>query len=241
MKNIQLFIRQHFKTILIIGAILILALFCHAMTLLTSKLTLAGLLMSKPEAGYVWKDDDQSDSRFFLQNSDVKWLQGTLHSAFNAQAGQTEGIWEPQAGYQFVDKAKNLETVWTPGLLHPEFQAWSDTGEGLWIPATGYQFVYEGEEFVATFWDPNKRYEDLKIISLPKQDSFIPFQGYQFVEPGKTFEVVWTPGLVNTDNPKLVSRQREGSWDVNYRPYRSGNNNDWLAREVARRVIWRVL
>lgn len=237
MKSFQLRIRPDVKKGL--GILLMLTITWHLFIGLKSRISLAGLFMAKPEPGYLWNDSKTAERRFFAENLETAWEAGTPHSEFNAQTTASQGIWEPLPGYKFIDQSKDLSTVWTPGLLHPDFQAWSDTGEGLWIPATGYKFVYEGDEFVATVWDPNKRYEELKIISLPEQDSFIPFPGYQFVSPGKTFEVVWTPGLVNPDNTRLVSGAKEGSWEVSSR--RSyGRAPNWLEKEIVRGVIYRV-
>ena len=223
----------------ILAGVLIAVILCHVVVALTSKAKLAGPFLFKPEVGYTWEGSENSDSHFFLNGQDVQWKAGTAHPEFNAVTAEKEGDWVPLPGYKFTDEAKGLSTVWEAGLLHPDFQAWSDTGEGLWIPATGYKFVYEGDEFVATEWDPGKRYEDLKIISLDEQDSFTPFPGYQFVNPGKTFDVVWTPGLINSDNRRLVSGQKEGSWEVNYKRASSENFGTWLGKEVARQVIYR--
>lgn len=224
----------------IFGVLILIVFSWHFLILLTPNINMAGPLVAQPRAGYTWKETENVDTRFFWQDLEVAWVQGTMHPEFKAETSTNEGIWLPLAGYKFTDESKDLGTVWTPGLLHPDFQAWSDTGEGLWIPATGYKFVYEGDEFVATTWDPGKRYEDLKIISLNKQDSFIPFPGYQFVEPGKTFEVVWTPGVVNSDNHRLVSGVKEGSWEVNYRRSHERDPN-WLEKEIVRGVIYHAL
>lgn len=237
MKSIFSSIPENVKRIL--AGVLVVTIVWHVIISLTSKVQLSGLFMSKPEVGYTWEHTEDADSRFFWNNKDVEWKAGTAHPEFQVETTEKKGDWRPLPGYKFVDRANGLETVWEAGLLHPDFQAWSDTGEGLWIPATGYKFVYEGDEFVATEWDPNKRYEDLKIISQEEQDSFIPFPGYQFVNPGKTFDVVWTPGLVHSDNHKLVSGQKEGSWEVNYRPA-SESYGTWLGKEISRAVIYRA-
>lgn len=222
----------------IFGIVLLVIICWHLVIGMSSKIQLAGIFMFRPEIGYVWKSGEDTESRFFWNSQRVKWEPGTTHPDFKVETTKDEGVWLPMPGYKFVDESQNLETVWEPGLLHPDFQAWSDTGEGLWIPATGYKFVYEGDEFVATVWEPGKRYEDLKIISLQQQDSFTPFQGYQFVNPGKTFDVIWTPGLINTDNTRLISGAKEGTWDVNSRHY--SNDDNWLGREIAKRIIYRV-
>lgn len=221
------------------GFILFILIAWHIIVAFTPKIKVAGLFLLKPAGlGYVWQNADNADSRFFWQNSEVKWQAGVPHPEFKAETAETEGNWNPLPGYKFVDKEKGLNTVWQPGLLHPDYKAWSDNGEGLWVPFTGYKFIYEGDTFVDTVWDPGKRYEDEKVISGQTQDTYTSFPGYEFVEPEQSLKVVWTPGLVNYENPKLIAGQSEGSWIVRQASY---SHDEWLRREVARAIIYRVL
>ncbi|WP_254412715.1 hypothetical protein [Dyadobacter diqingensis] len=212
----------------------------HLIIFFKSDVALSAPFMATPKPGFLWQDSKTEDSRFLARDLDVAWEPGLAHPKYKLQSSDKVGVWIPMPGYQFVDQTKGLETLWTPGLLHPDFKAWSDTGEGLWIPATGYKFVYEGDTFVATEWDPGIRYDELKIISLEEPDSFTPFPGYQFVSPGKTFDVVWTPGLVNSDNPRLVSGSREGSWEVNVRRTYQ-REPTWVEKEIVRGLIYHAL
>lgn len=223
--------------------ILVLIMFWHIAIALTHRLTLGGPFMAKPsEPGYVWTDADNAESRFFWQSKAVKWLVGQPHPEFNAEAGEQEGSWNPMPGYAFVDKTQGLSTVWKAGLLHPDYMAWSDDVEGKWIPVTGYRFIYEGDTFADSVWDPNQRYDDLKVISLPEKDRYKPFPGYKFIEPGTSLKVVWVPGLLNSDNPKLIAGTNEGSWKVNATPgYRSNRSTDvaaWVAGRIAARAFY---
>ena len=220
-----------------------LALLWHITIALTNRLSVSGPFLTKPAtAGYVWTDADNADSRFFWQNTSVRWLAGQPHPDFKAETAGQEGVWNPLPGYAFVDQAQGLNTAWKSGLLHPDYMAWSDDVEDKWIPVTGYRFIYEGDTFVDSVWDPNKRYDDLKVISLPEKDRYKPFPGYKFVEPGQSLKVVWTPGLTNTDNPKLISGTSEGTWKVNVRPsYRSYRSNDEAAAWFVGRVLYHAL
>lgn len=237
-KPLQIFIKKN--SIIIIGVLAVI-IGWHTIIAITSKIQLSGFFMEKPAAGYTWRDSDIPDSKFFWQNTDVKWKAGLIHTTYNIETAADEGIWNPQPGYQFMDKANSLETVWKQGLLHPDFRAWSDTEEGKWLPVTGYKFVYENGEFVDAVWESNKRFEDLKITSQIKPDHFIPFPGYRFSDPAKTLKVVWTPGLVNSENTKLVAGKSEGTWEVNNRPFRryySDLERDWYYQTAARRAFW---
>lgn len=211
---------------LILSAVVLLALVWHLKIGMTSKINLVGLFMVKPAEGYTWMGIDNAESRFFWQDTDVKWQAGTPHTDYKAQSGATEGVWVPMPGYVFVDKSKSLQTVWKVGLRHPDYMALSDREEGQWAPVTGYRFIYDGDTFTDAVWDPNHRYSELKVVSLPEKDKYAPFPGYQFVSPHETLEVVWVPGTVNYENPKLIAGQQKDNWIVNSRPvsprYRSG-------------------
>ena len=133
---------------------------------------------------------------------------------------------------------QDTDVKWQQGLLHPDFKAWSDYGEGLWIPITGYKFIYNGDTFVATVWDPGKKYDDLKVIAGQTQDSYIPFPGYKFIDINTSLKVVWTPGLVNSDNHRLIAGNKEGSWEVNYKNSPSNSVGKAFATELAKRAAW---
>jgi hypothetical protein len=220
--------------------VIALAVFWHILVAMTNQITVSGLFLSKPaDPGYVWADVGNPDSRFFWQITAVRWQAGIKHPEFNAKTAQTVGEWQPLPGYQFTDRSKGLETTWEAGLLHSDYMAWSDEVEGKWIPVTGYRFVYQGDTFVESAWDPGKRYDDLKVISLPEKDNYKPFAGYSFVEPGKSLKVIWTPGLVNSDNARLVAGTKEGTWKVNPSPSRRSDGRvPWIAREIAHHVIF---
>ncbi|MDF7817662.1 hypothetical protein P1X15_08645 [Runella sp. MFBS21] len=198
----------------------------HLTTAMTSKISIAGPFMAKPVEGYTWIGADNAESRFFWQNTDVKWQAGTPHPEFKVETTEIVGIWDPMPGYEFIDKTRGLQTVWKSGLLHPDYMAWSDKTEGQWSPVTGYKFIYDGDTFTETVWNPNHRYQELKVISLADQDKYAPFPGYQFIKPNESLEVVWVPGTINYENPKQIAGQQEGSWVTNSRPlpprYRSG-------------------
>jgi hypothetical protein len=229
-----------YKYVLI--GIVSLAVVWHLIVAMTASTKVCGLFLAKPsDPGYVWVDADHADSRFFWQITGVKWQAGLNHPEFNAETSETIGSWNPLPGYTFTDKAKGLETVWESGLLHPDYMAWSDDVEGKWIPVTGYRFIYKDDTFVESVWDPGKRYDDLKVISMLEKDQYKPFAGYTFVEPGKSLKVIWMPGLVNSDNPKLVAGTKEGTWKVNNRPYRPSDTDvPWVARKIAERAIDRI-
>ncbi|RRB10324.1 hypothetical protein [Larkinella knui] len=219
--------------------IVALAVCWHIVVAMNDQITVCGLFLSKPaDPGYVWVDTENPDARFFWQTTGVKWRAGVRHPTFNAETTATVGDWRPLPGYAFTDKEKGLETVWEAGLLHSDYMAWSDEVEGKWIPVTGYRFVYQGDTFIESVWDPGKRYDDLKVISLPEKDQYKPFAGYTFVEPGKSLKVIWMPGLVNSDNPKLVAGTKEGTWKVNSRSYRQTDSEvPWVVRKIAGRAI----
>jgi hypothetical protein len=202
-----------------IGIILLISIGWHLIIVLNEKVKLAGLFMSKPESGYTWEGTTSTGSRFFWLNTDVQWQEGIIHPDSKVQTTENEGIWEALPGYKIIDQSKGLETIWQEGILHPDFKAFSDHEEGLWQPAAGYKFIYEGDTFTDTMWEPNKRYDAMKIVTLQEQDNFVPFPGYQFVDKVNSLNVIWIPGTVNYDNPKLIAGTREGTWDVNYQPY----------------------
>lgn len=199
---------------ILIGAIS-LGVVWHIVVAMTAHVSLAGPFQSKPAPGYSWVDTVDGDPRFFWQNAPVKWQAGLKHPEFNVETSSQANIWTPLPGYVFVDQSQGLNTVWKKGLLHPDYKAWSDEVEGQWIPVTGYKFVYQGNTFVDSVWDPNKRYDDLKVISLSEKDHYKPFPGYTFIDPNQSLNVVWTPGTVNSDNPRLVAGRSEGTWEIN--------------------------
>ncbi|GAB3919944.1 hypothetical protein [Larkinella terrae] len=225
----------------ILGGLVFLIVIWHIIIAMTVSVRISGFLMAKPaDPGYAWIDADNADSRFFWQITGVKWLAGIKHPEFNVKTSATNGVWEPLPGYKFTDRTKGMETVWEANLLHPDYMAWSDDVEGKWIPVTGYKFVYEDGAFVSSVWDPGKRYDDLKVISLAEPDQYKPFAGYTFLEPGKSLKVIWTPGLVNSDNPKLVADAKEGTWKVRSSTYRHSEDVPWVVKKIAERVIYRV-
>ncbi|MVM39549.1 hypothetical protein GO730_21345 [Spirosoma sp. HMF3257] len=228
----------------ILLGLLVIVVGWHIVMAMSAKVSVSGPFLVKPaEAGYVWSDAENAESRFFWQNIGVKWVTGVAHPEFKAETTQAVGSWQAMPGYAFVDKRKSLETVWKSGLLHPAFMAWSDDMEGKWIPVTGYRFIYDGDTFVESVWDPNKRYDDLKVISLAQKDQYKPFPGYTFIEPGQSLKVIWTPGTINTDNTRLIAGAKEGSWVVNSQPrQRSGSDgSSWVARRIGERLIDRAI
>lgn len=198
----------------------------HLTVVMTSKIGVTAPFMAKPAEGYTWMGIDNAEPRFFWQDTDVKWQAGIAHTQYKAETAETEGVWSPLPGYEFVDKTKNLQTVWKPGIQHPDYMAWSDRVEGQWSPVTGYKFIYDGDTFTDAVWDPNHRYDDLKVISLPEKDKYAPYPGYQFIKPNESLEVVWVPGTVNYEKPSLIAGQQKDNWLVNSKPvpsrYRSG-------------------
>ncbi len=223
----------------ILVIILAVSILWHIIVALNDKTQVAGFFMKRPEAGYVWKNTENSDSKFFLSDSDVSWQAGIAHPDFKVESSEDKDIWNPMPGYEFIDKADGLESLWKHGLLHPDFKAWSDKEEGQWKPVTGYKFIYEGDTFVDSVWEPNKKIEDLKITSLPEQDQFKPFPGYRFADPSKSLKVVWSPGIVNYDNSRQIAGKQENTWEVNYSPqryYRAGDPLNPVTRAIARRA-----
>jgi hypothetical protein len=215
---------KKFKNYILI--ILAVATLWHIIVASNDKIRLSGLFNSKPENGYTWEGTESNGSRFLWLNTDVNWKEGITHQDFNVESAKREGVWNPLPGYKFMDESKGLTTVWKEGLLHPYFKAFSEHGEGLWKPATGYKFLYEGDTFSETVWDPLKKYEEQKVISLQQQDSFKPFPGYRFVDKGNSLQVAWTPGMINSDNHKLIAGRKEGTWDINYQPQRATSSDD---------------
>ncbi len=225
------------KKILI--GILFIAVALHFVIAFSSKLKIAGVFMSKPEAGYAWVDTFDDDSRFFWQNTSVKWQEGLIQSDYKIISAKEEYVWNPLAGYQFVDRSKGLNAVWVAGTLHPKFKAWADRIEGKWVPVPGYRLIYEENTIIDSVWDPNKRFEELKIVSTQEQDQFIPFSGYRFIDIQHSLKVVWTPGIVNTDNPKLIAGIKEGTWEINYKRYRRQEDPlRGVLREITKRAIY---
>ncbi len=204
----------------------------HLLIVLNEKVKLSGIFQSKPEIGYAWEGTSSTGSRFFWMNTDVKWQKDIAHEAYKAETTSDEGIWNPLPGYTFIDKSKGLETKWKEGILHPDFKAFSDHEEGMWQPATGYKFLYEGDTFTESIWDPNIRYDAVKVISLEEKDNFKPFPGYQFIDKTNSLTVIWMPGTINYDNPSLVAGSKEGTWEVNHRPYRPTYNRGLDYRKV---------
>lgn len=221
----------------------------HILVAMSAKIGVCGLFRSKPAApGYAWIDTGEAESRFFWQNTGVRWQAGLEHPEFKAETTENEGDWVPLPGYALIDKLQGLNTIWKVGLKHPDFMAWSDDVEGQWIPVTGYRFVYEGDTFVDTVWDPNKRYDDVKVMSLTEKDHYQPFPGYTFTEPGQSLKVIWTPGILNADNSRLIAGTKEGTWNINSgsnsnrsRSSRRGNEAAWFVGGVATGILLRSL
>ena len=230
------------KILLAVGVIVLL---WHLQVATSAKTRVAGPFLAKPaKPGYVWDDIPTNAARFFWDLSGIKWKAGVDHPDFNAESAEKEGSWNPRPGYSFVNKSIDLTTVWEAGLLHPDFMAWSDKNEGAWIPVAGYKFIYTDGEISGAEWDPNKRYDDLKISSLAEKDGYKPFPGYQFIEPGKSLKVVWTPGMVNYENGRLVAGAQEGSWTINNGGVRyasgSSSGTGYIKNRIVRRMVNRA-
>lgn len=229
----------------------LLALLWHLKIATSAKTKIAGLFMAKPgQPGYVWSDIGNADSRFFWDIAEVKWRARMPHPGFSVVSADKQGDWLPKPGYIFVNKAIDLTTVWQSDQLHPDYMALSDKSEGNWLPVSGYKFVYKDGEIMTTVWEPNKRYDALKIVTLTQQDQYKPFPGYKFIEPGKSLKVAWMPGLVSSDNPRLMAGTQEGSWVVTtlrspvYRTTTDGSGNTFgkrLARRMANRAADRFV
>jgi hypothetical protein len=164
-----------------------------------------------------------------------------LTGVFMAQPAELGFAWEDSKSTDERFFWQNINAKWQAGIPHPDYKAWSDTNEGLWVPFTGYKFIYEGDTFVDSVWDPGKRYDDLKLVSLQEQDQFAPYPGYNFVNNSNTLKVVWTPGLVNSENNRLIAGRNEGTWEVRYNNQRSVNPlAEIFVKEAARRVVNRA-
>lgn len=232
-------------SILVIGLIVV----WHGINYVKSDVSLSGFLQARPKsAGYAWVSTGDTEPRFFWNLDAVSWQKGQIHPEFNLESAANEGQWTLLPGYDYVDRSRSLQTTWKANLKHPDFMALSDAAEGQWIPVTGYRFIYEGDTFIDTVWDPNKRYDDIKVISLAKKDHYKPFPGYIFVDPGNSLKVIWAPGTVNYENPKLVAGTTEGSWKVSGNPTttrryytRQGNEAAWFVGGVATGILLRSL
>ena len=68
---------------LITGVFLMIVIGWHIAVALTHRLSVAGPFLAKPsDPGYVWTDADNSESRFFWQNKEVRWQAGLGHPDF---------------------------------------------------------------------------------------------------------------------------------------------------------------
>lgn len=199
----------------ILGVILFLAVMWHIRIAFSSEKSLTGIFKQEPEPGYVWKDSESLEERFFWQSTDVIWKAGQIHPQYNVSSTTDKNDWVPLAGYEFTTQDKgNLSTIWKAGLKHPNMNAYSTENEGKWSASVGYRFIMQDGLAVNTEWDSGKHYDDFKIIASEKQDTFRAYPGYLFKNPSESLDVVWTPGLQDPENhPYMVSGIIEGTWE----------------------------
>lgn len=160
-----------------------------------------------PLPGYVWDNETNGD---FMAH----WQPGKAHPFAKVVAAQQEGEWQPLPGYKFSNESEgSLQVVWQPGQQHPSYKAIAADQEGRWAPMPGYQFVMDGDTWTDVVWTPGLRYDQFKVISDTQADSFLPYPGYKFVNPGSGLEVVWDPGVINSEDSTLIAGTVEGNWD----------------------------
>lgn len=131
---------------------------------------------------------------------------------------------EPRVGYSWNNTNttesrffwESTDPKWTDGLKHPNINAYSSSEEGMWSPAFGYKFITQDDLVVDAVWDANQNYDNLKISTGEKEGTFYAYPGYLFPNPETSIDVVWTPGIINPNNPNLISGETEGSWIDNY-------------------------
>jgi hypothetical protein len=80
-----------------------------------------------------------------LEPTKPPWVPGAEHPQYaHVIASDTEGIWIPDAGYDWVDPANenDLQVVWAPGSPHDEYpNVVASETIGDWVPAPGYKWA----------------------------------------------------------------------------------------------------
>jgi hypothetical protein len=203
----------------ILSLVLIISIGWHIKVYFFSETKLSGVFQEQPEYGYVWQNSEETNTRFFWEDTDVKWQIGTQHPLYNVYASTEKNSWLPLPGYKFINNTNSdLSTIWEPGQLHPNFNAWATNNEGFWIPVTGYKFVVENGVWNDVVWGPGQNYDNLKVISGEEKDSYIPYPGYKFTNPNVDLSVAWTPGIINTNYPDYIAGNIEGTWETRTEP-----------------------
>ncbi|TDE08305.1 hypothetical protein [Dyadobacter psychrotolerans] len=160
-----------------------------------------------PLPGYVWENETDGDFS-------THWQAGTAHPYAKVVAAEREGDWKPMPGYKFTNEAdENLSVIWEPGLQHTSYKAIAAEEAGSWVPMPGYQFVMNGNVWTDLVWTPGLRYDSFKIISDTQPDNFLPYPGYRFVNPGSSLDVIWDPGVIDSDDSTRIAGNLEGTWD----------------------------
>lgn len=145
------------------------------------------------------------------------WQSGKPHPKYtHVISSQTEGKWEPEAGYVFLHPGSNDLTVqWKAGLEHPfHDHVVSSEKEGVWQPEYGYEYVNPGSNNLSVRWKSGIEHPLYDHVASSKTEGvWIPENGYEFVNPGTgDLTVKWKAGIDHPHFDHVVSSVAKGVW-----------------------------
>lgn len=208
------------KALLVIGGIVIITIiYWYSSNSNEKDITISGFLTVKPKVGYVWRETETTQSKFW--GGTTKWNAGAPHPEYShVVAGSYPDRWDAVLGYQFISTS-SLVTKWVPNTGYFQLHMKTSNQEGVWEPYPGY-ILNQGNKFPVAVWTSGLLHPEYKAVSSETVGNWDPFPGYGFKaentllrgllafnQKQKTMaDFVWLPYSILPDE-KLITTENE--------------------------------